>query len=84
MPPKGKCAKCGKHRIRWPLSIQERKECSHCGSNLAIHDEIVELDLDYVTLMQLRDRYQEEWQDDLEKTIAIHLNGKLPNVISVN
>ena len=79
-----KCAKCGKHRVRWSLSISEKRECPNCGSNLAIHDEIVELDLDYEALFQSLDNHQEEWQKALEKTIAIYLNGKLPNVTSVN
>jgi DNA-directed RNA polymerase subunit RPC12/RpoP len=79
-----KCAKCGKHRTRWAIEIPRKSECPNCGSKLAIHDEIVGLDLNYDGLLQSRDTNQEEWQDTLGKTVDIFMSGKLPNVISIN
>ena len=79
-----KCAKCSKHYFGWALSIPEHQKCPYCGSKLAIHDETIDLDIDYETLLQSLDNHREEWQESLEKTMAIHLNGKLPNVTSVN
>jgi len=79
-----KCAKCGKHRVRWVTSIPKRSRCPNCGSKLAIHDEIITLNLSYEGLLQSRDTCQEEGQDYLEKTVDIFLNGKLQNVTSAN
>jgi DNA-directed RNA polymerase subunit RPC12/RpoP len=79
-----KCAKCGKHFVGWALSTPENQKCPYCGSKLAIHDETIDLDVDYSTLLQSVDSNQSEWQRSLEKTMAIYLNGGLPNITSAN
>ena len=79
-----KCAKCGKHFVGWALSIPENQKCRHCGSKLAIHDETVDLDVDYEGLLQSLDNHQDEWQQSLEKTMAVYFREGLPNITSAN
>ncbi len=79
-----KCAKCGKHFVGWSLALPENQRCRYCGSKLAIHDETIDLNVDYGTLLQSMDSNQSEWQGLLEKTMAIYLNGGLPNINSAN
>ena len=79
-----KCAKCGKYSVGWPISMPESQRCRHCGSNLAIHDEIVELNLNYAGLLQPLDTHQAECQEALGKPLAIYLNGRLPSITSTN
>jgi DNA-directed RNA polymerase subunit RPC12/RpoP len=78
-----KCAKCGKHRVRWVVAIPQKSECPNCGSKLAIHDEIVELDLNQHGLLQRRDIYHAECQDSFENTFELQ-NKSLPSSTSVN
>ncbi len=79
-----KCARCGKQYFGWALSNPEHQKCPYCGSRLAIHNEAIELDLDYDSLRQSMNNNLEEWQAVLEKTLALHLTGKLPNITSAN
>ena len=79
-----KCAKCGKHFLGWSLSIPENQKCPYCGSRLMIHDDTVDLDVDYRELNKSLHNHPDEWQQLLEKTLAIYLRGGLPNTISTN
>jgi len=80
----GKCAKCGKQYFGWALSKRDNQKCPYCASTLAIYDEAVELDLDYESLRQSMDNNVEEWQQALERTLAVYFREGLPNVTSAN
>jgi DNA-directed RNA polymerase subunit RPC12/RpoP len=71
-----KCTKCGKHFVGWSLSVPDNQKCPRCGSKLAIHDEAAELDLDYERLRQSMDTNLEEWQEALEKTLAVYFRDR--------
>ncbi len=79
-----KCAKCGKYYIGWALSIPENQKCPYCGSRLAIHDNTVDLDVDYEELYKSLYNHHDEWLQLLEKTLAVYLRAGLPYVISTN
>jgi DNA-directed RNA polymerase subunit RPC12/RpoP len=79
-----KCARCGKYFVGWSLAIPENQRCRYCGSQLAIHDETIYHEIDYERLLQSIDIKQDEWQQALEKTLSIYLNGRLTNVTSDN
>ena len=79
-----RCAKCGKYFIGWSLSIPESHKCPHCGSQLAIHDDTVCHEVDWDAILQSMDTHQDAGQYLIEKTVGIHLNGRLPNFTSAN
>ena len=79
-----KCAKCGKHFVGWALSLPEHQKCPYCGSKLAIHDETIELDIGYENLLQAINSSPIEWQESLERTMALYLNSKIPDSTSAN
>jgi DNA-directed RNA polymerase subunit RPC12/RpoP len=79
-----KCARCGKHFIGWALSIPENQKCPYCGSKLAIHDETIDHEIDYERLLQSIDTKQYEWQQSLERTLAVYFRDGLSNVTSAN
>ena len=79
-----KCAKCGKQFVGWALSIPENQKCPYCKSKLVIHDETVDLDVDYEGLLQSLDNRMDEWEQSLEKTLAVYFREGLSNVNSTN
>ena len=79
-----KCAKCGKHFVGWALSVPKNQKCPYCGSKLAIHDETIDLNVDYGTLLQPMDNRMSEWEQSLEKTFAVYFREGLSNVNSTN
>ena len=79
-----KCAKCKKHFVGWALSLPEYKICPYCGSKLAIHDETIELDVGYENLLQAINNRPIEWQESLEKTLAVYFRKGSPNISSAN
>lgn len=79
-----KCAKCGKHFVGWSLALPENQRCRYCGSRLAIHDDTVCHEVDYEGLLRSLDHKSDEWQQALEKTLAVYFRDGLPNFTSVN
>jgi len=79
-----KCAKCGKYFVGWSLAIPENQRCRYCGSKLAIHDETIYHEVDYEGLLQSVDHQPDEWQQALERTLAVYFREGLPNVTSAN
>ena len=79
-----KCTKCGKYSIGWSLAIPENQRCRFCGSKLLIHDDTVPHDLDYDGVLQSVDVNHDDWQQSLEKTLAVYFREGLPNVTSAN
>jgi DNA-directed RNA polymerase subunit RPC12/RpoP len=79
-----KCAKCGKCFVGWALSVPGNQKCPYCGSKLAIHDDTVDLDVDYASLLQSIVNHPDAWQQSLERTLAVYFREGLPDVISAN
>ena len=79
-----KCVKCGKHFVGWSLEIPGNQKCRYCGSTLAIHDDAIDLDVNYEDLYKSLYDHPDEWQQLLRNTMAVYLREGLPNITSAN
>jgi DNA-directed RNA polymerase subunit RPC12/RpoP len=79
-----KCVKCGKHYVGWALSIPENQKCPYCKSTLAIHDDTIDLDVNYEDLYKSLYDHPNEWQELLQNTMTVSLRKGLPNTTSAN
>jgi len=69
----GKCKKCHKRYLGWALSKTEYQTCPNCGTKLTIHNETMEPTLDSKTPLPPLEKCEKEWQNLLEKSMAIFL-----------